>query len=269
MHTLQGPLISPRLILFDWHATLVDTLDAMYIAIDEVLPLLRAHRLIQHLVKPSQCRNSAHAALVRHVRDHAKLDPKSRSERRYSRTDIFEMLFADHETAKSRAHQIFDQAYGRLFGQVQPMEAGIPALLRGLRARGLQLGVLSNRKREYMAHELWAVENGRWMDLFDIMVCGDEVEHRKPAPDLILKALAGLEHTADASCWYVGDSLSDLLAARRAGICGILYNSGGWPEGQVDSLLVDAERQPQQPDAVITHLAELLELLEHSSPRRN
>jgi len=33
-------LVAPRVVLFDWHATLVDTLDAMYHAVDDMLPKL-------------------------------------------------------------------------------------------------------------------------------------------------------------------------------------------------------------------------------------
>ena len=33
-------LVPPRVVLFDWHATLVDTLEAMYHAVDEMLPRL-------------------------------------------------------------------------------------------------------------------------------------------------------------------------------------------------------------------------------------
>ena len=40
MSILNLPHAIPRIILFDWHATLVDTRDAMYHAVDDVLPKL-------------------------------------------------------------------------------------------------------------------------------------------------------------------------------------------------------------------------------------
>jgi phosphoglycolate phosphatase len=36
MSILRLPHAKPRTILFDWHATLVDTRDAMYHAVDDV-----------------------------------------------------------------------------------------------------------------------------------------------------------------------------------------------------------------------------------------
>ncbi len=44
-------LVAPSVVLFDWHATLVDTLDAMYEAVDETLPRLRELGLY-HLIMP-------------------------------------------------------------------------------------------------------------------------------------------------------------------------------------------------------------------------
>ena len=38
--TMSRPLTAPDAILFDWHGTLVNTLDAMYQAIEDMLPRL-------------------------------------------------------------------------------------------------------------------------------------------------------------------------------------------------------------------------------------
>ena len=40
MSILDVPQAAPVIIIFDWHATLVDTHDAMYCAIDDILPKL-------------------------------------------------------------------------------------------------------------------------------------------------------------------------------------------------------------------------------------
>ena len=51
MSILQLPHARPRIILFDWHATLVDTLDAMYHAVDDVLPHLEELGLLERAAK--------------------------------------------------------------------------------------------------------------------------------------------------------------------------------------------------------------------------
>ncbi|MDB5971245.1 MAG: haloacid dehalogenase [Hydrocarboniphaga sp.] len=260
MSILQLPRARPKLILFDWHATLVDTMDAMYYALDEVLPRLGPLGLIERLVPPGKSKTLEDAKLVRYIREHASLHPKIKSERRISRTDIFELLFGDDEDAKKIAHREFDHSYERYFGAVKPMEAGARDQLLALRGLGLKLGVLSNRARRFMAHEIYTVDNCGWHDLFDTMVCGDDVARRKPFPDLILKALEETGLPADGSCWYVGDSASDVVAGNNAGVTSIFYNGAGWEPAWIDKIFPGTARYPHRPDSVITTLDELVGL---------
>lgn len=58
------------------------------------------------------------------------------------------------------------------------------------------------------------------------IICdGADVEHAKPAPDLLLKA-AGLLHVDAAETWYVGDSRWDMVAAKAAGMRAIAVRTG-------------------------------------------
>ncbi len=50
-----------------------------------------------------------------------------------------------------------------------------------------------------------------------MIVDGSHVRHAKPAPDLLLLAARRLGAAPDA-CWYVGDSVWDMQAARAAGM---------------------------------------------------
>ena len=88
MSILNIPNARPTVVLFDWHATLVDTHDAMYHAVDDVLPKLHELDLIDRLVKTENSKTLEDAKLVKYVRENAKLHPKIRSERKISRTDI-------------------------------------------------------------------------------------------------------------------------------------------------------------------------------------
>ena len=79
-----------------------------------------------------------------------------------------------------------------------------------------------------------------------LIVDGSNVEHAKPAPDLLLQAAERLE-AAPQDCWYVGDATWDMLAALAASMVGI-----GVPYGAVDAAqLRDAGA------AVVTTLDEL------------
>jgi phosphoglycolate phosphatase len=85
-------LVAPHVVLFDWHATLVDTLDAMYHAVDDALPRFPELGLMEALIPHEQCKTPEDARLVDYVREHQRLHPKIKAQRRISRTDIFEVL---------------------------------------------------------------------------------------------------------------------------------------------------------------------------------
>ena len=104
-------LESPTVILFDWHATLVDTLDAVYHAIDDMLANIVDLGLIERLTPPGMSKNGDDAKLVAYVREHQRLHPKLEAEKKISRTDIFEVLFGRDEQAKHCAHEEFDRHY--------------------------------------------------------------------------------------------------------------------------------------------------------------
>lgn len=65
----------PSLILFDWHGTLVDTLDAMYNAMADMLPLLEELGLVDELLQEDACATEADARLVRFIRIYRQVHP--------------------------------------------------------------------------------------------------------------------------------------------------------------------------------------------------
>ena len=100
----RATLPAPCAILFDWHGTLVDTLDAMYRAIEDMLPRLEALGLFQAMVPETRARNAEDEKLIRYIRIFRKLHPRVLAERRVSRTEIFDALFGENEAAKTAAH---------------------------------------------------------------------------------------------------------------------------------------------------------------------
>jgi HAD superfamily hydrolase (TIGR01509 family) len=65
------------------------------------------------------------------------------------------------------------------------------------------------------------------------MVTRDMVQHAKPDPDLFLAA-AAMIGVDPVHSWVVGDSVWDLLAARRAGALGIGLLSGGYGREELE-----------------------------------
>jgi HAD superfamily hydrolase (TIGR01509 family) len=89
---------------------------------------------------------------------------------------------------------------------------GCVDLLHALHARGTRLGIAtsSGRALPYLDH--WGVRA-----VFDAIVGREDVRHRKPHPEVVLRCVEklGLE-PADAA--YVGDSPIDIEAGRAAGV---------------------------------------------------
>ncbi len=260
-------LATPSIILFDWHATLVDTLDAMYHAVDDMLVGLESLGLVERLIDPAQSKNEDDRKLVEYVRDNYKLHPKIKAARKISRTDIFEILFGEDLEAKHIAHDAFNRCYRRYFGAVEPLENGVPAMLRRLRELGIRTGVLSNRDREFLECELRVVDDGTWVDLFDTIVAGDDTERRKPQPDPIFKALENLEAVPGAACWYVGDSTTDTVAAKNAGITSVFYNGANWDKAWLAKIFPGTVRYPHTSDIIVDDFREFLQLVERLAAR--
>jgi HAD superfamily hydrolase (TIGR01509 family) len=62
------------------------------------------------------------------------------------------------------------------------------------------------------------------------LICdGADVEHAKPAPDLLIKAASMLE-VLPAETWYVGDSRWDMVASKAAGMRAIAVLTGATTE---------------------------------------
>lgn len=261
MSILTLPHAAPRVLLFDWHGTLVDTHDAVYCAIDDVLPRLAELGLMDRVTNVDQCKTLEDARLVKYVLDHRRLHPKVKAERKVSRTDVFEMLFGPDEDAKRIAHEEFHETYRNHDGHVTPLETGFASVLAQLQSLGLILGVLTNRDREFMEQEIRAVGEHGWSHFFTTVVCGDDVARRKPAPDSILKAIDNVGFIPGPDTWYVGDSAADAVAAKSAGVTSIFYNGAGWNQGWLDKIFPGTVRHPHQPDAVVNNSAELFGLV--------
>jgi len=103
---------------------------------------------------------------------------------------------------------------------------GVTAGLAGLHALGLGLAVVTNKPKQAAVTLLTRLGLSQWID---VVVGGDSGTHRKPHPQPLLTACAELE-VRPAQALMVGDSLTDVLAARAAGLAVVCvpygYNEG-------------------------------------------
>lgn len=91
---------------------------------------------------------------------------------------------------------------------------GVPQLLAQLRTRRITWGIVTNKASRYTQPLLQALGLDR---MAGCIVCGDTCARAKPFPDPLLHASHLLAQSA-AQCWYVGDDVRDIEAARAAGM---------------------------------------------------
>lgn len=112
---------------------------------------------------------------------------------------------------KARAYQIYQDIVGSMI-EVYP---GTLPLLRLLKEKGIPAALASSADLIKVEANLKAA--GIDAGLFGAIVCGDDVEHKKPAPDIYLLAASRLGQ-APSGCVVVEDAVSGIRAANAAGM---------------------------------------------------
>jgi HAD superfamily hydrolase (TIGR01509 family) len=141
------------------------------------------------------------------------------------------------------------QAFLRQAGQVRPLP-GARELLKRLSEQGVPWAIATSGRRDAAQPALDML--GVAPDT--VVITRDMVRHAKPDPDLFLAAASGLEVDIESSI-VVGDSVWDLLAARRARALGVGVLSGGYGEDELHR--AGAYRVYADPADLLRHLDEL------------
>lgn len=131
--------------------------------------------------------------------------------------DTLVVLFDDlglepEPAAMARARDELVRRTGELFAAGLQWRPGAQEALRTVRAAGWPTALVTNTERDLTELVLPALGP----DHFDVTVCGDEVAHGKPRPDIYLRA-AELLGVPVQRCVAVEDSPTGALAAERAG----------------------------------------------------
>jgi HAD superfamily hydrolase (TIGR01509 family) len=141
------------------------------------------------------------------------------------------------------------EAYARLVGQVRPLP-GARELLALLTRAGVPWTVATSARLDSARPTLEALGIGPEVPV----VTRDQVRRAKPDPDLFLTAAERLGVPIETSV-VVGDSVWDLLAARRARALGVGLLSGGYGQDELER--AGAYRVYQDPADLLRHLDEI------------
>ena len=148
-----------------------------------------------------------------------------------------------------RLQQLHSEAFGRLSSQVRLLP-GAKELLSQLTNSGVPWAIATSGRLESAQSSL------RLLDVPDNVpiITRDQVRHAKPDPDLFLAAAERLGIDISNSV-VVGDSIWDLLAARRARALGIGLLSGGYGREELER--AGAYRVYNDPADLLLHLDEV------------
>jgi HAD superfamily hydrolase (TIGR01509 family) len=142
------------------------------------------------------------------------------------------------------------QAYARQISTVRPLP-GARDLLDALSKANVKWAIATSGRGEFAWDTLRLLGIGP--DNATV-ITRDEVEHAKPDPDLFLAAADRLGADIHSSI-VVGDSVWDLLAARRAETLGVGLLSGGYGQDELER--AGAYRVYQDPRDLLDHLDEM------------
>jgi len=148
-----------------------------------------------------------------------------------------------------RLQEMHAQAFRKRVKDVRPLP-GARDLLHYLHDRGVPFAIATSGRRAGARRPLALLDLPPSVPV----ITRDEVEYAKPDPDLFIAAAQRLRAPLENAV-VVGDSVWDMLAARRAHTLGVGVLSGGYGEDELDR--AGAYRVYQDPADLLRHLDEL------------
>ncbi len=185
------PLPAPRAILFDLDGTLADTAPDLAGALNKVREDRGLAPTPYALLRPVA--SAGARGLIGASFGILPTDP--------AYPPLRDAFLANYTAAIAARSTLFD---------------GVPALLAGLRARGIGWGIVTNKATvlaELLIPQIGLAHAG-------CIVCGDTTAHPKPHPAPLFEAARRLGVPAQ-DCWYVGDDARDIEAGRAAGMVAV------------------------------------------------
>lgn len=141
-------------------------------------------------------------------------------------------------------------AYQKFMGKIRPLP-GARELLQALTKGGIPWGIATSGRMETAALNLAALGVDPSVN---VVVTRDDVKYAKPDPDLFVAAAERLNVPITNSV-VVGDSIWDMLAARRCQALGVGLLSGGYGLDELER--AGAYRVYEDPADMLDHLDEV------------
>ncbi|HYE38457.1 MAG TPA: HAD-IA family hydrolase [Ramlibacter sp.] len=125
---------------------------------------------------------------------------------------------------------------------------GVRELLAALEGRGIRWGIITNKSTRF---------TGRIVERLELapscIVCGDSTPHLKPHPAPMHLA-AGILEIEEENCYYLGDDLRDVQAARAAGMKAVAVAWGYLNPDNGEPRTWNADLVLSRPGDLVPHL---------------
>jgi putative hydrolase of the HAD superfamily len=235
--------VSVEAVIFDWGGTLTP-----WHAIDLTEQWSAYTRVYdsQHADELAELLRAAEAAAWRAARDHQRSGT------------LAELLRSVGIEPSGDRHDRAMAAYERFWEPHTLIDPDVPALLNGLRERGIRVGVLSNTVWTRAYHEEVFRRDGV-LGLIDAAVYTSEIPWTKPHPEAFRAAMTAVGVTDPQRVVFVGDRpYDDIHGAKEVGMRAVLVPHSEIPKSQRGHVEGD-------PDAVVQRLGDLLEVVDQWS----
>ena len=220
-------LKKPEMILIDVDGTLVDSVPDLAYCVDEMMKAL--HMPVHGEAKVREWVGNGVERLTR-------------------RALIGRLEGEPDEALFEKAYPMFMALYADNTSKRSSLYPGVKEGLAYLKSAGYKLGCVTNKAEQFTVPLL--TDLGVASD-FEIIISGDTLPVKKPDPGPLLNA-AEFFAVKPANALMIGDSVSDVQAARAAGVQ-IICMSYGYNHG--------VDIREANPDAVIDSMAELPAIL--------
>ena len=118
----------------------------------------------------------------------------------------------------ARLHQLKNQRYAEILRDSGiPLRAGVLNVMQQCLDRGVRMGITTTTSRTNVDALLRIHLGAKWEQWFSVLVCGEDVQRKKPDPEVYLRALQTLS-IGPLACVAIEDSPGGVAAACAAHI---------------------------------------------------
>lgn len=133
----------------------------------------------------------------------------------YTLAEGFEMLLDEHDPEVIERYRVeYVERANEIMAKMTKLYPSVPPVIRALHERGALLGVISIKYRFRLSITL---EEYGLLDLFSVIIGGEDVTAAKPDPQGILRAIDMMK-VEKSDVLYIGDSVVDARTAENAGV---------------------------------------------------